>query len=177
MIITITGDLGSGKSTVARTLAERLGYGFFSTGDAFRQLGAQRGLSVMELSELAKTDRSIDDYLDGILRNFDGGNYVIDARMAWHFIEGSFKIYLQTDVATAAGRIMRAGRKSEQYASQEEAAASISLRKAMEEERYRRLYGVALNDPHNFDLVLDTADLSPEDTVERILRAVSQQRN
>ena len=155
-------------------LAQRLGYGFFSTGDAFRQLGEQRGLSVMELSQLAKTDRSIDDYLDGILRGFDRDNYVIDSRMAWHFILQSYKIYLKTDTSTAAGRIIRADRTSEQYTSQEEAEASISQRKEMEEVRYHRLYGVALSDPRNYDLVLDTAVISPEETVARILRAVSQ---
>jgi cytidylate kinase len=36
MIVTIDGPAGTGKSTVARTLAERIGYTFFDTGAMYR---------------------------------------------------------------------------------------------------------------------------------------------
>ena len=54
--ITIAGDIGSGKSTVAKKLADWLGVEPHSTGGIQRQLAQQRGLSVLELStSLPKT--------------------------------------------------------------------------------------------------------------------------
>ena len=49
MNITITGNLGSGKSSVAKILKEK-GYEYSSTGNVFRQLAMEKGLSVEELS-------------------------------------------------------------------------------------------------------------------------------
>ena len=174
MIITITGDIGSGKSTVARKLAKMRNYGYFSTGDTFREYAMERGLSVLELSELAKTSRSIDDYLDGLLTHFDRDDYVIDSRMAWYFVAKSYKVYLKVSAQTAARRIMNDGRASERYTSEEEALASILSRKMQEEERYRRLYGVAIDNLGNYDLVLDTSAITTDEAVAAILSAADR---
>ena len=45
MNITITGNLGSGKSSVAKILKEK-GYEYSSTGNIFRQLAMEKGMSV-----------------------------------------------------------------------------------------------------------------------------------
>ena len=45
MNITITGNLGSGKSSVAKIIVKK-GYEFVSTGNIFRQLAMQKGVSV-----------------------------------------------------------------------------------------------------------------------------------
>ena len=42
MNITITGNLGSGKSSVAKILKEK-GYEYSSTGNIFRQLAMEKG--------------------------------------------------------------------------------------------------------------------------------------
>src|SRR5688572_17912156 len=47
MIVTLDGPAGAGKSTVARALAERLGFRFLDTGAMYRAValaGAKRGL-------------------------------------------------------------------------------------------------------------------------------------
>ena len=43
MHITITGRLGSGKSTVCRILADKDGYEIYSTGKIHRQIAAEKG--------------------------------------------------------------------------------------------------------------------------------------
>ena len=43
MLLTISGPIGSGKSTVAAALAEELSYEHVSGGDIFRELAAERG--------------------------------------------------------------------------------------------------------------------------------------
>ena len=42
MHITITGRLGSGKSTVCRILADKYGYEIYSTGKIHRQIAAEK---------------------------------------------------------------------------------------------------------------------------------------
>lgn len=67
MKISITGDLGSGKSTVAKQLSKDLGFDYVSTGTIFREIAKEYGIDVLKLNKLALTDTSIDDRVDGKL--------------------------------------------------------------------------------------------------------------
>ena len=57
MIITIDGPSGTGKSTVARLLAKKLGFSFFDTGAMYRALSwwiHQEKIDVQDLKELTR---------------------------------------------------------------------------------------------------------------------------
>ncbi len=62
MIVAIDGPAGAGKSTVARALAERLGFRYLDTGAMYRALtwlAMRRGLDLSGadvLAELARTE-------------------------------------------------------------------------------------------------------------------------
>ena len=61
MIVAIDGPAGTGKSTVARALAERLGFRYLDTGAMYRALtwlAMQRGLDLGGADALAKLARS-----------------------------------------------------------------------------------------------------------------------
>ena len=51
MHLTLTGDLGSGKSTVAKLLLERLGLTYYSTGSILRKMAEENGISILEMNE------------------------------------------------------------------------------------------------------------------------------
>jgi len=56
MIVTIDGPAGAGKSTIARALAQRLGFRFLDTGAMYRAValaGMQRGLDLADAQRLA----------------------------------------------------------------------------------------------------------------------------
>ncbi|MBV6439059.1 MAG: Cytidylate kinase [Saprospiraceae bacterium] len=177
--ITITGDLGSGKSAVSRILCEKTGFEYVSTGRIQRQLAQELGLDTLEMNRRADTDPGIDQRIDGIFTDLgkDPNGYIVDSRMAWFFLPGSFKVYLQTDVVVAAERIINdPHRKSEEYATKEEAIAKILARKQSENARFLAKYGADCANLHNFDLVVDTTHRSPEHVAALILKAVSWKR-
>jgi len=161
-IITIAGAPGSGKSSTARALAAALGYRHFSSGDRFRELAAARGESIEAMNISAEVQRDIDLEVDGQLKEMYRAQerLVIDSRMAWSWMPGSFKVFLALDPETAAARIFRhlrqEGRVSEDARSVAEVRTSIVRRAASEHKRYAALYGVTMADPLNFDIVVNT---------------------
>ena len=123
-LITITGQLGSGKSTVAKMLATRLGWLYYSTGMAQRVIAQNRGITTIELNQLAITDPSIDAEIDAVFKNPPWGNKscVVDSRLAFHFLPQSLKVCLQVDTMVAAERVLaEKGRMSESYTTVQEA--------------------------------------------------------
>ena len=63
MIITIDGPAGSGKSTVARALARRLGFRFLDTGAMYRAValaGVRDGIDFDRPEQLAQLAQTVD---------------------------------------------------------------------------------------------------------------------
>jgi CMP/dCMP kinase len=67
MIVTIDGPAGAGKSSAARQLAERLGFGFLDTGSMYRAVtwaAIQKGVPLDDDDALEKVAREIEIQLD-----------------------------------------------------------------------------------------------------------------
>jgi CMP/dCMP kinase len=176
--ITITGDLGSGKSAVSKILCARTGYNYISTGQIQRKLALEMGIDTLEMNRLADTDPSIDERIDGIFIALgdDPKPYVVDSRMAWFFLPNSFKIYLQTDLQISAARILNdPDRNSEQYETMEEAMKKIKARKESENARFLTKYNADCGNMHNFNVVINTNTRSPEMVAELILNFLTLQ--
>lgn len=174
--ISLAGDLGSGKSTVADILVRELGAEYYSTGAIVRSIAASRGMTVVELNHYMEThpeiDREIDDGLKA-LATVDKP-MVIDSRMAWHFTEGTFKVYLSTDPETSALRIMRANRAGEHAATLEQTVAETRARRESEKKRYMTQYGVDIKDLTNYDLVVDTTVATPSEVANAIIVSMNE---
>lgn len=186
MIITISGVPGSGKSTVARLVAARLGLKHYSAGDFMREIAARRGLSLLEISRIAESDRSIDRELDErtvrLGKSEDG--FVIDSRLAFHFIPDSFKVFLAVDESEAARRICSdvkkkaESRKVEKESTTEASTlAAIRERKKSEELRYREYYGINPYDVSHYNLVINTTESSPDAVAGRIVGEVKKRKH
>lgn len=181
-IITIAGRPGSGKSTASKAVAEQLGYEHFSSGDLFRAIGRERGVDVNQTNLAAEKEpqheKSIDYLVDQKLRDIgeQQDEVAIDSRMAWHWIPNSFKVYLDLDLETAAGRIinnMDPVRMEHEHIPSDPKAYAALLQERLDSEarRYKKLYDVNPYDKANYDLVVDTGPNGPAEVVKMILDA------
>ena len=174
--ISLAGDLGSGKSTVSKILIDKLGAEYYSTGAIVRSIAARRGMSVVELNVYMETHPEIDTEIDDGLKELSKLDkpLVIDSRMAWHFTEGTFKVYLSVDLEISALRIMNANREGEHASTLEATMADTKARKESEKKRYMTQYGVDIKDLLNYSLVVDTSAATPEEISECIISALEE---
>ena len=175
-IITICGGLGSGKSSTAKEVARILNFKHFSSGDFFRQVGLELGLSVNELNKRAEIDTKIDEMTDQKLRDMNNTEkVVIDSRTAYHWIPESFKVYLDLPTEIAKERILssikenKLREQSEQSKTGEEVLNKLTERFQSEKKRYWDLYKIDNTDKNQFDLVIDTNKNNLTQVVEIIL--------
>ena len=178
----ITGKLGSGKSTVCKMIRDRYDYEIFSTGAIQREVAREMGISTLELNKRMKQDHSLDTRIDEattrLSRERRDCRLIFDSRMAWHFAEDTFKIFLTVDPTVAAQRVMANPRDSEErYRSVEEARDKLVERSRVEQSRFRELYGVDYCDYGNYNLVVDSSARTPEEIVDIIWEAFRAYQN
>lgn len=171
-VISITGDLASGQSTVAKMLAADLEYCFYHNGAYFRQLAIEKNMSVTEFGEYVENHPEIDMQIEKSAAEYakKNKNIVIDAKMGWYAVPDSFKVYLKVDIDIAAKRaFLDPNRKNSESLPTLEAQKKDLIRRAKNDlNRYHKLYGVYRNDMSNYDFVLDTGNLTPEEVLNRI---------
>lgn len=169
-IIALSGDIGGGKSSVATALQHLTGYEIIGTGAIQRAIAKQRGMTTLELNQLSKTDRSVDDEIDNYVINLGKtrDELIIDSRLAWHFIPDSFKVFLKVDPQIGAQRVFNAGRAEENNPSLEATLENNAKRQAMEDERFYKLYNIRFRQESNYDLVVDTSVDAPEHIAQHI---------
>ena len=175
MIITISGRPGSGKSVVASGVAERLGIPHVSAGDFMREMAAERGVSILELSRSAEGTDDIDREIDArtVRLAEERDDFVMDARLGWHFIPDSLKVFLDVSLDEAARRVYEAGRGSEtENVDLSATRDAIELRTESERVRYYDYYGLDYTKPEQYDLVIDTSNLSVDEVVSRVVEYV-----
>lgn len=174
MHITLTGNLGSGKSTICKILQDKYGFEIFSTGKVQRKLAEEMNLTVLEMNQLMcsdpKYDSMIDDATARISRENKEKDIVFDSRLAWHFVESSFKVFLMVSLDVAASRVMNDNRGAvESYKSLEDAKDQLTKRAQNENQRYKELYNVEYFDFSNYNLVLDSTYCTPEVMAEVLM--------
>lgn len=180
-IITIGGKPGSGKSSAAKKVAKILGYEHFSTGDFFRELAKEKGLTVTELNFLAETDSTIDSSIDEKSKQLnDRSELVLDSRLAFHFIPDSFRVYFEISHEVAAERMFEdvknniERQKSEStYSDVLDVEKDAFARYESENKRYENLYNVNPSVHNHYDLVIDTglSENNLETVTEKITSA------
>ena len=173
MHISITGDLGSGKSTVAKEICRILNYKYLSTGLIQRELGQARGMNTLEFNKFTDDNKEIDDYIDQRLKDVNNQEepYVLDSRLGWHFVKKSFKVYLMAIDEVAAYRVIgdenRIGEPS--AIDLQSKIKDQRERRKIENARFEKNYGVKPSIFTDFDAIIDTSSATVVEVTNLIL--------
>ena len=170
--ITISGELGSGKSSLSKLLCEKANFKILSVGAIQRELAEKHGMSTLEFNKYMETHPEIDIECDNKVVEYglSDANLILDSRMAWHFVPHAFKIHLLVNINIAAHRIFNDDvRQNEQNNDIEHTIQNIITRKASEVKRFKEQYNVEINDLHNYNIVVDSSVITPENLADFVL--------
>ncbi len=175
MIITISGKQGAGKTTIAKMLAKKLNYDFISIGDLRGQIALEHGITIDDLNNIGKKEdwvhKEADKKTIEIGKTKD--NFVVEGWLAYYFIPNSKKIFLGVDENTGAERIFKNHREDEKECFSVE-ETRIMLKKRLEDtqKQFKRYYHQDFLDKKNYNIIIDTANQTPKQVLNKILMQI-----
>jgi len=169
-VVAIGGPPGSGKSTVGRLVAQRLGLTYTAAGELFRAEGRRRGMDVEEFGRYAEGHPEVDLELDRAMQSLATPGRLLDSRLQGALCRRhGIPVHYVVVTASEAERARRvAGRDGQ---SVEEAHRRIAEREASERSRYLARYGIDLATEQP-DLTVDSTRLPAESVAERVVQFV-----
>ena len=180
-IISIAGELASGKGAVSSVLTEKLNYGIYRNGEYFRKLAKEHNMDVTSFNKYVEKHPEIDLQIEKSASEYaeTHDKFVIDARLGWYAVPESFKVYLTVDINEAARRAFNDEKRkdTESFSTIEEQKEDMIKRYKLENERYFNLYNVRKEDKSNYDLVLDTTNNTPEEIADIIIEKYKEWLN
>ncbi|MFA5155729.1 MAG: cytidylate kinase family protein [Patescibacteria group bacterium] len=189
MIISLMGAIGSGKSTIAQMLADKLGWPRYYMGGLRREAAKKRGMTLAEYNKLGESDISTDQEVDLYQKKLGEteDNFIIEGRTSWYLIPHSFKIYLDVDFDEGAKRVFGSLQKKNErnegkdLKTIEDVKESMHNRLASDRLRYRKYYDIDVYDLKNYDFYLDTTNLNPgqvfQAVYDRVRRELDKKKN
>ena len=162
--VAISGKSGCGNTTVSTLLSQKLGVKLINY--TFRQLAQEKGMTLAEVIENAKTDDSYDIFVDNHQVELARAEpCVLGSRLAiWMLKEADLKVYLYASDDTRAKRIL-----NREGGNLEEIKSFTAMRDSEDSRRYLKLYNIDNNKYDFCDMVIDTANYNPEQIVDLIL--------
>ncbi len=161
MIITIGGLAGTGTTTAAELLSEKMGIDYISAGYVFREMAREHNMSVLEFSAFAEGN-DIDKRQAELAKSAD--NLIVEGRLSAYFVEADLKLWLVTPFDIRSSRIAERESKSVDVASEE-----IISREKSEALRYKDIHNIDISNMSIYDLIINTGTFDPEKVSEIIL--------
>ena len=166
MIITIGGLAGTGTTTLAELLSEKLDIPYISAGFVFREMAAEKGMSVLEFSEFAEGNDEIDKEIDR--RQAEkaklADNLIVEGRLSAFFVDNAdLKLWLITPFDVRSKRISDREGKAVDVAKNE-----IITREKSEALRYKEIHNIDISNMDIYDLIINTDSFNPESISEII---------
>jgi len=155
LFVTVSGPPGCGATTLCEYLSEAMDCPYVSGGEVFRELAADRDMSLNQLTAKADETDEIDRALDGRLRSIaekwgaTNKPFILESRLAG-WIAGNradLRIWLDAPEEVREQRIR----------DREETTWEMRVREVSEVGRYESYYEIDLEDRVFYDLQLNTA--------------------
>ena len=173
-IIAITGNIAGGKSKVVRKIATKLGMDTYFASNSFRKLARDNNMDLATFNAYIENNPDIDKVIDEAMSEYlnTHDNIIVDARLAWHFAKNAFKVCITVNLDVAASRLANDASNrnvEDKYETTDLAKIAIIKRQHYERERYIREYGVDILDYSNYDLVIDSTNMSTDEIANMII--------
>ncbi len=159
-IIAIGGPHGSGKSSVAKRIAEAFDMNYVSAGQVFRQMARDLNLSLEEFSVIAEKEKKYDIEIDKRTEELaKKDNTVVDAQLAaYKASHADLRICITASPQVRWERIAKREKRSLADAKNE-----TVVREEAERQRFKVLYDIDIDDLSVYDVIFNTDRLSEED--------------
>lgn len=172
--VTISGTPGSGKSTVAELLKEKLNLPYVYSGLLFRKQAEKQKMSLAEFGRFCEQNDEVDRQLDEEqVKILEKGNVILEGRLAGWLAHlnniPAVKIMLDAAIDIRAQRI-----KKREQGSLVQQKNDMIQREKSEQFRYKKYYDIDLKDTSIYDLVINTSDKSPQEIVDLILSHIDE---
>ncbi len=178
--IIICGLPASGKTTVAKAVARRLGLPHFDGGDALKEIARRKGYHpsgagwwdtrqgikfLMERKADPKFDMEADKV---ILAKIAKGNVVATSWGAPWLSKSGFKVWLSADINARARRMAK-----RDGSALWRAKAALLVRDRENKSLYKKTYKIKLGkDMKPFDLIVETTSLSPREIADIVIKKI-----
>jgi len=179
MKIVISGTPASGKSSVAKLVAKKLGLKHFSMGDFQRELAKEHGVDIVTWGKMEADDEKYDKMVDDRQKKIgeENDDFVIDSWLGAHFIPDAVKFYVDAKIDIRAKRRLAHKRKEEDYSDLDQVKNEMERREKINKERWYRYYQFDYTDKTNYDYVIDTSIISIEQVTDDIIQKLRKHLN
>lgn len=162
--VAISGKSGCGNTTVSTLLSQKLGVKLINY--TFRQLAAEKNMTLAQVIEAAKNDDSYDKYVDKHQVELALAEpCVLGSRLAiWMLKEADLKVYLYASDETRARRVY-----NREGGDLQTIKDFTAMRDREDTGRYKAFYGIDNNNYNFVDVIIDVNDKTPEEIVNIIL--------
>ena len=170
MIITVGGLAGTGTTTTAELLSHKLHIPYISAGSVFREMAAEKSMSVLEFSEFAEGNIDIDKEIDKrqASKAKQTDKLILEGRLSAYFVDNAdLRIWLVTPLDVRSQRISEREDKTVEVAKEE-----IVTREKSEALRYMDIHNIDISNMDIYDLIINTDTFSPEQVSEIIIQTL-----
>lgn len=159
LTITVSGLSGSGKSTIAKAIANAFKLKYITAGEIFRRFAKSRGVPIDMFAKIR--EKEIDYDMDRrTLKYAIAGKVLIDARLSG-WVAGVWadaRVFVKCSLRTRAERIAK--RDGLTYKQ----ALEITMKRDEEDtKKYQKLYGIDQSSTSIYDIVIDNSKLTYEE--------------
>jgi len=186
-IITISGNTGTGKSTLAKGLEKYFSAKRIYVGGIRRELAKEKGMTIQEFNAYGltnpETDVDVDKKASQLARELAKETIVIaEGRTQFHFIPESIKVYLKVDIDEGVKRVFNELQKENtrnegKLTTLEEVKKSNIGKNASDLARYKKYYNIDHTKESNYDFVLDTTNLTIEQGIQKTIEFIEKRLN
>ena len=172
LFVTVSGQPGCGATTLVEGIAEALDCGYVTGGELFREIAAERGMSLSQLiaetGESEEIDRALDRRLRRIAEKWGTANkaFVLESRLAGWITGNRADIRIWLDAPDEV--------RADRTAGREEMTSEMQVREVIEEQRYKSYYGIDLSDRSIYDLAINTGRWDAEATLNVALTGIER---